>query len=127
MFDGLTLFEDNFPNKKIKEMQKTNNYKGLLIELEKSNFLLPINSIEKEIKDLPLITDGNLKFVPCFTSIEEFEKWGKKNQLNFIFKSIKEMCIMLIDEKIEGFVIDPFGLNFKINKEIMYKRLNKNT
>ncbi|MEG2831345.1 MAG: SseB family protein [Bacilli bacterium] len=108
-------------------MQKTNNYKGLLIELEKSNFLLPINSIEKEIKDLPLITDGNLKFVPCFTSIEEFEKWGKKNQLNFIFKSIKEMCIMLIDEKIEGFVIDPFGLNFKINKEIMYKRLNKNT
>ena len=49
-------------------------------------------------------------------------------ELNFLFYSINEVCRIIIDENndcIDGFIIDPCGLNMIFDKELIKKRFSE--
>ena len=135
MFTGLELLQDNFPNKeleeKIRKFRRRNNdknYKELIIELEKSAFLFPVLSKDYNIEGFVLNQVKDKRYVSIFSSMTEFNKWYQDYELNFLFYSINEVCRIIIDENndwIDGFIIDPCGLNMIFDKELIKKRFSE--
>jgi hypothetical protein len=135
MFTGLELLQDNFPNKeleeKIRKFRRRNNdknYKELIIELEKSAFLFPVLSKDYNIEGFVLNQVKDKRYVSIFSSMIEFNKWYQDYELNFLFYSINEVCRIIIDENndcIDGFIIDPCGLNMIFDKELIKKRFSE--
>lgn len=135
MFTGLEMFEENFPNiileDKIKKFNSVNDdetYKDLINELEKSIFLFPILSHNNNIEGFVLNEIENKKYISIFSNIDEFNKWYKDYELNFMFYSINEICRLINDkqnEYIDGFIIDPYGLNMIFNKDLIKLRISE--
>lgn len=132
MFAGLELLEDNFPNKLLKEkidlFHKNNNeenYQELIKELERSIFLFPILSETNNITGFVLNKVNNNNYISVFSNMDEFDKWYKDYQLNFMFYSINEICSIINDDEntyIDGFIIDPYGLNMIFDKNLIKMR-----
>lgn len=135
MFGGLELFYDNFPNKSLLDKidvfiknKDDDSYSSLISEMEKSIFLLPLLSNKGDISGFPLISFNNKNFACIFSSMEEFTKWYKDYELNFMFYSIDEMCSLISKKEndiIDGFIVDPNGLNMVFDEEIIKKRVIK--
>ena len=132
MFGGIELFEDNFPNKKliqlIKEFKLLNTdevYNNLISEMENSIFLMPLLSTNNNISGFALIEYNNKKYACMFSNMDEFSKWYKDYELNFMFYSIKEISKIILSKEndiIDGFIIDPYGINMIFDRELIEKR-----
>ena len=132
MFGGIELFEDNFPNKKliqlIKEFKLLNTdevYNNLISEMENSVFLMPLLSTNNNISGFALIKYNNKKYACMFSNMDEFSKWYKDYELNFMFYSIKEISKIILSKEndiIDGFIIDPYGINMVFDRELIEKR-----
>ena len=135
MFTGLEMFEENFPNKILQEKinnfninNNDNTYKELIKELEQSIFLFPILSKNTDITGFILNEIDNQKYISIFSNMDEFNKWHKDYELNFMFYSINEICTLINDKEnqyIDGFIIDPYGLNMIFNKELIKMRISE--
>lgn len=135
MFTGLEMFEENFPNKILQEKinnfninNNDNTYKELIKELEQSIFLFPILSNNTDITGFILNKIDNQKYISIFSNMDEFNKWYKDYELNFMFYSINEICTLINDKEnqyIDGFIIDPYGLNMIFNKELIKMRISE--
>lgn len=135
MFTGLEMFEENFPNKILQEKinnfninNNDNTYKELIKELEQSIFLFPILSNNTDITGFILNEIDNQKYISIFSNMDEFNKWYKNYELNFMFYSINEICTLINDKEnqyIDGFIIDPYGLNMIFNKELIKMRISE--
>ena len=135
MFKGLELLQENFPNKileeKIASFQKEENdenYKKVIKELEKSTFLFPVLSKNSNIEGFLLSEIDNNKYISIFSNMEEFNKWYKDYELNFLFYSINEICNIINNEEndiIDGFIIDPYGLNMIFDKNLIKRRFSE--
>lgn len=135
MFTGLEMFEENFPNKILQEKinnfninNNDNTYKELIKELEQSIFLFPILSKNTDITGFILNEIDNQKYISIFSNMDEFNKWYKDYELNFMFYSINEICTLINDKEnqyIDGFIIDPYGLNMIFNKELIKMRISE--
>ena len=106
MFSGIELFEDNFPNKKliqlIKEFKLLNTdevYNNLISEMENSVFLMPLLSTNNNISGFALIEYNNKKYACMFSNMDEFSKWYKDYELNFMFYSIKEISKIILSKE----------------------------
>lgn len=132
MFSGIELFEDNFPNKKliqlIKEFKLLNTdevYNNLISEMENSVFLMPLLSTNNNISGFALIEYNNKKYACMLSNMDEFSKWYKDYELNFMFYSIKEISKIILSKEndiIDGFIIDPYGINMVFDRELIEKR-----
>ena len=132
MFGGIELFEDNFPNKKliqlIKEFKLLNTdevYNNLISEMENSVFLMPLLSTNNNISGFALIEYNNKKYACMFSNMDEFSKWYKDYELNFMFYSIKEISKIILSKEndiIDCFIIDPYGINMVFDRELIEKR-----
>ena len=132
MFGGIELFEDNFPNKKliqlIKEFKLLNTdevYNNLISEMENSVFLMPLLSTNNNISGFALIEYNNKKYACMFSNMDEFSKWYKDYELNFMFYSIKEISKIILSKEndiIDSFIIDPYGINMVFDRELIEKR-----
>ena len=123
----------DFPNeeakKKIKKYMKYNsekNYIELLTELEKSTYLLPLNSDNNEINGFVILKIDNKNNIIIFTNIEEFEKIKYSGETNFEFLKLHELSKIILDKHnnfIDGLIIDPKGINIKITREMLKERI----
>lgn len=60
--------------------------------------------------------------------MDEFNKWYKDYKLNFMFYTINDICTLINDknnEFIDGFIIDPYGLNMVFDKNLIKKRISE--
>ena len=60
-----------------------------------------------------------------FSNMDEFSKWYKDYELNFMFYSIKEISKIILSKEndiIDGFIIDPYGINMVFDRELIEKR-----
>ena len=132
MFTGLEMFEENFPNKILQEKinnfninNNDNTYKELIKELEQSIFLFPILSNNTDITGFILNEIDNQKYISIFSNMDEFNKWYKDYELNFMFYTIKEISKIILSKEndiIDGFIIDPYGINMIFDRELIEKR-----
>ena len=95
--------------------ERTEELDDLFLELEYSTLLLPVN-IEGDAVTFPLIDFDGKKYAPVFTDFYEFDKVGFDG--NFILKSYGfEFYLELLNEKIDGIIIDIEGERFPITRE----------
>ena len=88
----------------------------------KANFLSYINSNELEstfgnINFNVLKTDDNKTYLPAFTDLEELSKWGIPEKMNTITLNFDDYVEIILDNNIDGLVINPFGDYYIIPKE----------
>ena len=88
----------------------------------KVNFLSYINSNELEstfgnINFNVLKTDDNKIYLPAFTDLEELSKWGIPEKMNTITLNFDDYVEIILDNNIDGLVINPFGDYYIIPKE----------
>lgn len=94
---------------------RTQELDELFLELEYSTLLLPVN-IEGNAVSFPLIDFEGKKYAPVFTDFYEFNKVGFDG--NFTLKAYGfEFYLELVDERIDGIIIDIEGERFPITKE----------
>ncbi|MEA4891930.1 MAG: enhanced serine sensitivity protein SseB C-terminal domain-containing protein [Peptococcaceae bacterium] len=62
-------------------------------------------------------------FFPAFTSWGEFYKWGRQPKGQTLVTSFDDYCAMILPktEGASGFVIDPFGENILLRREMMLR------
>ena len=110
----------------LKKMYEDNNPKlenEILEEIiMKVNFLSYINSNELEstfgnINFNVLKTDDNKTYLPAFTDLEELSKWGIPEKMNTITLNFDDYVEIILDNNIDGLVINPFGDYYIIPKE----------
>ena len=88
----------------------------------KANFLSYINSNELEstfgnINFNVLKTDDNKTYLPAFTDLEELSEWGIPANMNTITLNFDDYVEIILDNNIDGLVINPFGDYYIISKE----------
>ena len=88
----------------------------------KVNFLSYINSNELEstfgnINFNILKTDDDKTYLPAFTDLEELSKWGIPEKMNTITLNFDDYVEIILDNNIDGLVINPFGDYYIISKE----------
>ena len=88
----------------------------------KANFLSYINSNELEstfgnINFNILKTDDDKTYLPAFTDLEELSKWGIPEKMNTITLNFDDYVEIILDNNIDGLVINPFGDYYIISKE----------
>ena len=88
----------------------------------KVNFLSYINSNELEstfgnINFNVLKTDDDKTYLPAFTDLEELSKWGIPEKMNTITLNFDDYVEIILDNNIDGLVINPFGDYYIIPKE----------
>ena len=94
---------------------RTEELDDLFLELEYSTLLLPVN-IEGNSVTFPLIDFEGKKYAPVFTDFHEFNKVGFDG--DFTLKSYEfEFYLELVDERIDGIIIDIEGERFPITRE----------
>ena len=117
-------------NQKLKELLKK-MYEDNSSELEneileeiimKVNFLSYINSNENEtnfenINFNVLTTDDNKIYLPVFTDLEELSKWGIPEKMNTITLNFDDYVEIILDNNIDGLVINPFGDSYILSRE----------
>jgi|GEM_PF-2678530 sseB protein len=114
--------------KLIKEIKKGNEdkYPKFWEEVFKAKFICPVKATEGDAQSLAVITVGNSEgehFMMAFTDFDEFGKWSKKQkeeelQISILpFNGYKDI-IGRRDSTYRGLVINPFGENMVLGKEI---------
>ncbi|WP_427171589.1 enhanced serine sensitivity protein SseB [Fusobacterium nucleatum] len=88
----------------------------------KVNFLSYINSNELEstfgnIDFNILKTDDNKIYLPAFTDLEELSKWAIPENMNTITLNFDDYVEIILDNNIDGLVINPFGNYYIISKQ----------
>lgn len=101
----------------------------LIKEITKANFLIPMifkgqieNGVLKKdsIMSFKLITNSlDESFYLAFTDWEELGKWSKEREQTLISTYDDLKHIVLKNDGIKGFVINPFNQNFVITPEVM--------
>jgi hypothetical protein len=101
--------------KAIEDFDETEDVETLFNELKFSSLLIPIIEHNGEYTS-PVIMFGEEKFVPLFTDIYEAQKVGFEN--DFIMDSMDIFSYLdLIDDEIEGFIINVESERFPLTKE----------
>lgn len=73
------------------------------------------------VLQLPILsTQDKLNFYPAFTDWSEVRKWqGCPSDKTMIMDFDSYASMILKDPNIEGFVIDPFGVNFTVDRKLV--------
>ena len=95
--------------------EKTREIDDLLAELQFSTLLLPM-AIENDTLSFPLLETENKKYAPVFTDIYEYNKINFPQDFTLIPYEF-DFYLNLLDEKIDGILIDAEGERFPLTKE----------
>lgn len=94
--------------------ERTREIDDLLAELQFSTLLLPMN-VENGTFEFPLLTVNDEKYAPVFTDIYEYNKINFPE--HYTLKPYKfEFYLKLLDEKIDGILIDIGGEVFPLTR-----------
>ena len=90
--------------------------KALAKEIEDSSFLVPVTHIDGELYAMTVSDENGSIFIPIFTDKEEYDKnvtdiAAMTNPFNLVLD--------LLDERIEGFVINLGNEEFELNGEFL--------
>lgn len=126
----------------LKEQKSQETERKFISELRKARFLSPaIIEVKNENGEFVTAVEGKAdpkntrvnfmmltqkdgqKFLPAFTSIEEVRKWRKEDKLQNVVSTFDQyLSIITADENgPNGFVIDPFGSNIIMPRELLLK------
>lgn len=96
-------------------LEKTEGIDDLLAELQFSTLLLPVN-MENNTLSFPLVQIEDEIYAPVFTDIYEYNKINMKENFTLVPNRF-DFYLNLLDEKIDGVLIDIEGERFPITKE----------
>jgi hypothetical protein len=96
-------------------LEKTEGIEDLLAELQFSTLLLPTN-VENNTLSFPLVQIKEEIYAPVFTDIHEYNKINPQGDFTLIPNKF-DFYLNLLDEKIDGIIIDVEGERFPITKE----------
>ena len=88
----------------------------LFTELKFSTLLLPV-AHENNTVSFPLLQVAGKKYAPVFTDIHEYNKCGLPDDFTLTAHDF-EFYFNLLDERIDGIIIDVEGERFPLTKEI---------
>ena len=95
--------------------EKTEEIEDLLMELEFSTLLMPID-IENDTLSFPLLIIEDEMYAPVFTDVYEYDKLNFPE--NFILTPNKfDFYLNLLNENIDGIIINVEGERFPVTKE----------
>lgn len=97
-------------------LEDTEDINSLLAELQFSTLLLPVN-MENGTLTFPTLTMDDKRFAPIFTDIHEYNKCSVPGNFTLVPNDIN-FYLNLLDENIDGIIIDVEGDRFPITKEI---------
>lgn len=89
---------------------------ALLNELEFSTLLLPLNNDEGHL-GAPIVFFDDKEYIPVFTDVHEFNKFDSAGEFTLVSNEFP-FYLDLLDEGIDGIVIDIEGERFPLTKEI---------
>lgn len=96
--------------------EENENLNNLISELQFSTLLIPVNT-ENNAFSFPILRAGGKRYVPVFTDIHEYNKFDFGE--NFIvLPNDFNFYIELLEEDIDGIIIDAEGERFPLTKEI---------
>ncbi|MBQ7971902.1 MAG: enhanced serine sensitivity protein SseB [Lachnospiraceae bacterium] len=76
---------------------------------------------ETKVRFHMIENDKQERFFLAFTSYEELAKWNSDDSVNAVIVTFDDIANMILkgydDDKMKGFVIDPFGSNMVLSKE----------
>ena len=98
--------------------EKTEEMDDLLAELQFSTLLLPID-IKNDTFSFPLLETEDKKYAPVFTDIYEYNKINFPEDFTLIPYEF-DFYLTLLDEKIDGILLDAEGERFPLIKEFQY-------
>ena len=95
--------------------EKTSELEDLLAELQFSTLLLPIN-IEDDTLEFPILMADDERYAPVFTDVYEYNKIDFPKTFTLTAHEF-DFYLNLLDEKIDGILIDVDGDRFPLTKE----------
>ena len=95
---------------------ETEEIDDLFAELQFSTLLLPVD-IESDTLAFPLLNFEDRKYAPVFTDVHEYNKCGQLDSFHLMPNEF-DFYLNLLDEKIDGIIIDVEGERFPLTKEI---------
>lgn len=95
--------------------EKTSKLEDLLAELQFSTLLLPIN-IEDGNLEFPILLADEERYAPVFTDVYEYNKIDFPGTFTLMAHEF-DFYLNLLDEKIDGILIDVDGDRFPLTKE----------
>lgn len=96
-------------------LEKTEGIDDLLAELQFSTLLLPVN-VENNTLSFPLVQIDDEIYAPVFTDIYEYNKIDLEEDFTLIPNQF-DFYMNLLDEKIDGILIDVEGERFPLTKQ----------
>ncbi|MBP1566205.1 MAG: enhanced serine sensitivity protein SseB C-terminal domain-containing protein [Oscillospiraceae bacterium] len=126
----------------LKEQKSKDAEKNFIVQLRQARLLSPaIIEVKDENGDFVPAVEGKAdpkntrvnfmmlsqkdgqKFLPAFTSIEEVRKWRKEEKLQNVVSTFEQYLAMITADENgpNGFVIDPFGSNIIMPRELLVK------
>ena len=96
-------------------LEKTEGIDDLLVELQFSTLLLPVN-VENNTLSFPLVQIDDEIYAPVFTDIYEYNKIDLEEDFTLIPNQF-DFYMNLLDEKIDGILIDVEGERFPLTKQ----------
>ena len=97
--------------------EKSEGVDALLNELEFSTLLLPVNRQEESF-DAPVIYFDDMKYVPVFTDVHEFNKCDLRGEYRLVSNEFP-FYLNLMNQGVEGIVIDIEGERFPITRDMV--------
>ena len=79
-------------------------------------------SAENPKYDFPVLTTTShgYMFYPIFTDMEELRKWNKEEDVQTAVLTLDDYVQMVEENpKVQGIVINPFGVNFSIERDMV--------
>ena len=95
---------------------ETEEIDDLFAELQFSTLLLPVD-IESDTLAFPLLNFEDRKYAPVFTDVHEYNKCSQLSGFHLMPNDF-DFYLNLLDEKIDGIIIDVEGERFPLTKEI---------
>lgn len=94
--------------------EETGNLNDLFAELEFSTLLLPVDI---ENGSFPILKANDKIFAPVFTDIHEYEKCDINGDFTLMPNGF-DFYLDLLDERIDGIIVDAEGERFPLTREI---------
>ncbi len=96
--------------------ERTGEINDLFAELQFSTLLLPVD-IENDTLAFPLLRFEDKKYAPVFTDVHEYNKCGAIDNYSLMPNEF-DFYLNLLDERIDGIIIDVEGERFPLTREI---------
>ncbi len=104
-----------------KQNKNIENFKKMIEEIKGYTFYCPIKENNNRKSVAIILNSKNERLVTAFTSMIELKKWIKEDNINVDRIKFNNYVNILLTEdyKIDGLVIDPFGVNLVLDKKII--------